>query len=199
MGIYQVVGKQTHLGQQMRNVFYYTTTGALTTTLKQELADVFRVKWSTWATAAGLCNDWSLDGIYIRDVASGGIPGVDLTFTSGVLTGPSALDPLPAQVSLLVIGRTGTVKPNQVRTYLTGLNVTMSDADGFFVAATVVDAFDLAVDLDVLALTGETAYRVAASWTLGSNPYVDDTNIMVTYSAKENPATQKRRRIGRGA
>lgn len=199
MGIYQVVAKQTFLAQQMRNVFYYETVGALDATLKQELADVLRVAWSTFATAAGLSNDWSLDGIYIRDVASGGIPGIDLTFTAGVLTGPSALDPLPTQIALLVIGRSGTVKPNQVRSYLTGLNVTMSDADGFFVAATVVDAFDWAVDMDTLLLTGETGHRVSASWTLGSDPYVDATNELVSYSAKENPVTQKRRRIGRGS
>lgn len=199
MGIYQVVAKQTYLGQQMRNVFYYETTSTLSAAQRQELADVLRVAWATFSAAIGLVDDWSLDGVYFRDVESGGIPGVDLSFTSGVLTGPSVGTPMPAQVSLLVIGRSGTIKPNQVRTYLCGLNTTVSDSDGFFLAANVVDAFDWAVDMDTLALTGDTAHRVAASWTTGEAPFVDDVNELITYSAKENPATQKRRRIGRGS
>ncbi len=199
MGIYQVVAKQTFLGQQIRNVFYYNTTGALDASQLQELADIVRVAWALMDTNVSLVNTWSLDGLYIRDVGSGGIPGADWAFTAGVLTGASGLDPLPTQVGLLVIGRSGTVVPNQVRTYLCGYNVTGIDVDGHFVTAAALHAFNWAVDMDVLAMTGDTAQRVAAHWTIGDDPYVDDTNFLVTYVAKDNPVTQKRRRIGRGA
>ncbi len=199
MGIYQVVAKQTWIGQQVRNVFYYTSTSPLTEARRQEMVDKIRVNWASFNTAAGLCTLWSLDGMYVRDVASGGIPGVDLSFTSGVLVGGVAADPLAAQVGLLVIGRSGTVVPNQVRSYLAGFTEGNMGSAGLFATATVEDAFDWAVDMDVMGLTGDTVNRVSAQWTTGEDPYVVATNELVTYAAKENPVTQKRRRIGRGA
>lgn len=198
MSIYQVVAKQIWLAQEIRNVFYYTTTSALSSSQFQELVDKVRLSWSTMAASGSLADNWQLYGCTVRDVSSGGLDGIEWSFSSGPLVGVSADDSLPTQVALLSIGRSGTTKPKQVRSYLGGMTEGWIANAGVWTAAYLGYVHDWAVDMDTLSLTGDTAYRVAAQWTSPPNPYVDSTNVLVSYAETAVPATQKRRRIGIG-
>lgn len=199
MSILQVVAKQVWLGQQVRNVFYYVPTGALDASQKQELVDKVRLAWATMATSGALETTWQLYGCSVREVGSGGLDGVDFSFTSGPLDGVSGVDTVPTQVCLLVIGRSGTVKPKQVRSYLAGMTEDWLGSNGQWASAYLVYAHDWAVDMDTISVTGEVCNRVAAQWTAPPVPYVSDTNVLISYSETAVPATQKRRRIGVGS
>lgn len=198
MSVYQIVANQTWIGQEVRNVLYYDVDAVLDASQLQEAADKVRLAWATMMASGALADNWVLHSCGIRLVSTPGLDGIEQSFSSGVLAGVSGIDTLPTQIALLVIGRTGTAKPKQVRTYLAGMTEDWLTDGGVWAAAYLAYAHDWASDISTLVVTGEVLVRVAAQWTAPPGPYVDEFNFINSYTETPVPATQKRRRIGVG-
>lgn len=204
MAIWQVVWKQRLLGQEARNVLHYeganTSLGLIELT---EIADQIRASWVTHVGVANQVNDWQLYGIGLRRVDSAGFPSIDVGFTEGPLLGTSSNEALPSQVAMLIHGSTYTQKPNRVRTYLCGLAEGHS-VDGIFTPASVASRVALIEENDELSVGPGTWTRVAVRWAMSNDDppvslgYVTDWNEIDEYFGVSVPATQRRRRIGRG-
>jgi len=198
MAVQQVVHLQRLLGQEVRNVFYYETTHeTLSAAQLQEVADDIRDVWATLNTASGQVNDWQLYGVGIRRVDVAGIPSIDVGFTSGTLVGSSPSESLPTQTAMLCHGVAYVPKPNRVRTYLAG-RAEGHLADGYWNAAALSNVLNWIQALDTLTIDGVSWERVSAQWNL-AHTLVEDWNQITTYFVSDIPATQRRRRIGRGA
>lgn len=196
MPTYQFALKQTWVNQQVRNIFYYDTTFTADPGDLQEAVDLVRAAFVSELTAAQQSNDWSLDGVYVRQVNLAGLLGVDYTFTSGVFAGTNVQENVPTQIALLVLGKGITTPPNRVRTYWGG-HIEGGITNGFWNASRLTNFLNLTEALDELVVTGGTFTRASARW-LPDGSAVSSTNPLTTYQAVAVPATQRRRRIGRG-
>ena len=198
MAVHQVTHLQRFLGQEVRNVYHYETTHeSLSAAQLQELADDIRAAWVSAVGAVNQSNDWSLYGISTRRVDVAGIPGIDVGFTSGALAGTATNESLPSQIAMLAHGVAYVAKPNRVRTYLSGL-VENHLSDGIWASAAMTARLNLMNALDTLTIDGVSWERVSVEWNLAHTAVVE-WNQMFTYFVSEVPATQRRRRIGRGA
>lgn len=196
MPLYQFSVKQTLLEQQVRNVLTYETTFTADPSDIQEAVDEIRSHWATALSTVSLSNDWSLDGVYVRQVNLAGYLGVDYDFTSGVLDGPGAAENVPTQIALLVVGKGTTTPPNRVRTYFAGFTEGHV-VDGKFGSSQLGVFETLMENLDDLSSTSGSFVRVSPRWAADGS-YVVAANPLTTYRAIDVPATQRRRRIGRG-
>lgn len=198
MAVQQVTHLQRFLGQEVRNVFYYETAHeSLSAAQLQEVADDIRALYVAQIGAANISNDWALYGVSIRRVDVAGIPGIDVGFTSGTLSGTATNESLPSQIAMLAHGVSYVAKPNRVRSYLAGL-VENHLVDGYWAAAAMTQRLNLINALDTLTIDGVSWERVAAQWNT-AHTLVDDWNQIATYFISDVPATQRRRRIGRGS
>jgi hypothetical protein len=198
VAIFQVVIKQRWLGQEVRNVLYYDTDlSALTAAQRLQLADGIRAMYVTFATSR-LVNDWSLYAFDIRRVDVPGEPTLEVFPTAGTFVGPVAVESLPTQVALLMHGFSQTSRPNRIRQYIGGLGEG-SMGDGIWLPGAVSGANTLGSSLLAPTVTGSSRFdRVAAGWN-PSRTQVVAFNKILLIGTTEIPATQRRRRIGRGA
>lgn len=198
MAIWQVTHLQRLLGQEVRNVFHYTAAPtSLSAAQLQELADDIKAIYVAGTEDANRTNDWSLYGVNVRRVDVAGVPGQDVGFTGGSLVGASAGENVPTQIAILVHGVSYVTKPNRVRSYLAGHSIS-AIADGLVDAAFRTSALGLIQALDTLTIDGQTFSRVSAQWD-ALHETVVAFNEIDNYFVSDVPATQRRRRIGRGA
>jgi hypothetical protein len=197
MEIYQATCLQSWLGQEIRNVLYYEYSGsAPSSAILQGMADDIRGAWSTGHNTY-LKNTWRLYGVDWRRVDAPGWPTVGFGFTSGDLVGAlSSGEDIPTQIALLVTGTAYAPPPNKVRTYLAGFTEAGLN-NGLFATSVRNAAVTWASAIDTLADSGETMTRVAVKWDR-VNDVVTDYNAVGNYFTSQVPATQRRRRIGRG-
>lgn len=199
MGTYLVTHKAVLLGQQIRNTFYYqTTVGEPSDNEWQDCADEIRADFAAELDTV-LTTEYALYGIDRRRVDIAGLLSFAETFTSGIVLGVSASDPLPTQVAMLVSNKGTTVKPNRARTYLAGLT-DAGAADSLWLVAHM-DAAEAFIDLQSNLNTGGTnpLSRVAAQWNSGHTAVVAINDLSGAASVvSQVPATQRRRRLGVG-
>lgn len=197
MAIWQVAIKQLVAGQECRNVWHYRSVGdSLTAGDLTDLADTIRAGFAGQG-AGNIPNDWQIYGITVRRVDEAGWPGTEVGFTSGPFVGTATNDTLPTQVALLTHGTVMAQQPNRVRTYHTGLAENHC-VDGVW--TTAIRSQKLLVDTTLASINlvdaGEIV-RVAVKWD-PTRSYVVDSNDITTWFSSSIPATQRRRRIGRG-
>lgn len=198
MALYQVAVKQQLLNQEVRNIYYYETSGLLDGSQVQELVDDIRGLYVTHITAASVVDDWRFYGIDFRRVDEPGYLGTSWIPTSGSFVGTNTSDPVPTQVALLVNGYGATQRPNRVRSYLCGWGEGSIGANGQWISSATTSANNFIVAMDTIAVTGDVLTRQAAQWATPDATHVVVWNPIASYAPTGNPATQKRRRIGRG-
>lgn len=198
MPIYQVTANQVWRGFVAQNVFYYDATNTLDTGQKEELADAVRAAWAALDTAIDLDDDWSLNDITLRRVDQPDLPSEVISFTSGPLSGSSTAIPgVPNQIALLISFSAPTTKPRRARSYLAGLVTAHLNQSGAWTTGILDDFAVWAADMDEISVTGETLERVAVEFT-GSPPRVENFNRLTSAAVRNNPATQRRRRLQAG-
>lgn len=199
MPIYQVVVRQTFLGQQLRNVYYYETTDELDTPQKAEVAEEIATAYDTLLGLEGLSDEWSSQGIDIRRVDVADLPTAQFDYLGGDLVGVhTANQALPAQVAILLRGTADTTFPRNTRIYHGGLHAGMMQQSTGLFTTDIVNDFDLFIlQMDNHVITGDSLSRVAVHWD-STNNIVDDWNLVSNYSVAFNPVIQRRRRIGSG-
>jgi len=199
MPIWQVTMKQRVLNQEVRNVIYYLgAQETLSGSEQQELADDMRADWATTTGLINnvLCTAWRLYGINLRRVDEPGWPSIDLGFTSGELVGTGSAEVMPTQVAVLIHGTAYAQKPNRVRTYLGGVQEAAIAASQVTPAAQAT-ILTFAGVLHSESIGGDLWKRVAAKWDT-DRTHVVAYNEITNYAVSATPATQRRRRIGRG-
>ncbi len=199
MGTYMVTHKMTWLLQQIRNVYYYeTTAGEPTDGEWQDIVDEIRGDYDAELKAL-MSENWQYDGIDRRRVDSAGLLSFAEVPTAGILLGTNVNDSVATQVALLVSVKGTTVKPNRARTYLGGFcEDTLNDS--LFTASARTPGEDfVAFQSDLNAIGTNPLQRVAAQWNTGHTAVIASNDLSgATPVASEVPATQRRRRIGRG-
>ena len=198
MAIYQITALMSWRDQACRNVFHYETTDVLDSSQLTEAADAVRAAYASLDSGSKLVNDWILQGVTIRRVDLPDLPGIDVSFTSGSLSGTVINAGTINQAALIVSGQALTTKPRRVRTYLCGWEQDAITDGGFWDSAALSNAASWRAAMDELAVTGDNLARVAVEYT-GTPPRVTASNRIEVYSTRANPGTQRRRRIGVGA
>ena len=197
MPVYQVTTLQTLVGQEIRNVYYYETAGVLSTSQLEEAVEEIANAYVVLEANTSLVPEWSVRGANFRRVDVPQLPGIDFFFDGGPIVGSDTEDPLPTQVCILISGKAYTAPPRNVRTYHGGMHHGLMFNNGTWLGSTVT-AFELWVaEMDILTLTGESMFRVAASWA-ADHSEVTAWNRIIQYEVSFNPATQRRRRLGEG-
>lgn len=195
--IYQVVANQAYLLQQVRNVFYYDTGVIVPTDADlQALADEVRTSW-VGSLAGALSTAYALNSVNLRRVDAPGFPGFDRAFTSGPLTGTNGNPPLATQLGLLVHGRSSTLRPNRVTSFMTGLCEDNFGTAGTYSTAILASMLTWALNMDSQATPSGTFFRVAVQWDL-ARTFVVAFNRPTSYSAVAVPGALGSRRIGSG-
>ena len=198
MPTYQVAARQVWRSQECRNILYYDCADVLSAAQGQEVADAVRAAYSNLVNPNGQEDAWSLYGIDLRRVDVADLPGAFFQFTSGALVGvESSIKGMPNQIACVVSLQAPTTKPRRARMYVAGMSIGSWEDGGTFSGTYVGWVEDMVDDLDTITVTGDTLLRVAAQWS-GSPPAVTATNRLQSYIVRDNPGTQRKRRIGTG-
>lgn len=199
MGTYLVTWKQTLLGQEIRNTFYYVTTvGEPSDSEWQDVVDEIRTDLVA-ASDTRWSDQWLWYGIDRRRVDTAGLLTFSEVPTLGDFPGTDLVEPVPTQVCLLISNKGVTTKPNRARSYLGGfVNDVMTDSlwqSGIRIAMETL--IDLQSDLNGAGTN--PLQRVAAQWNTSHTVVLVTNDISGAASvASVVPATQRRRRIGVG-
>ena len=191
-----IVWNYTFHSQQVKNVMVFSNMAVGATDL-QALADDARAYWVTYV--APVCdNNLRLDSITV--VYNAGLPiySIEVPFTSGPALGLVAGDSLPTQVALLVSTKALQAPPNRGRVFIPGIAQT-HNADGQWdqVAVDGCIAFiDALANQGLDYLTNVAFLRIARRNVDGT---IDVTAPVDQVVGHNNPATQRRRRIGVGS
>lgn len=195
MGTLKVVAKiRWDTPVEGRNVFYFHGNDALMSN-KQAIADGLRSAYARMT--ADIANNVQLYACDFYDLALPEEPGMEQTFTSGVLTGTNGGELLPQQVALLVSFRAQANKPNRARKYLGGFSEG-NLVDGVWYSTLLTHAGQFATDmLGFSALTSLDCDFATYGAQTGTPPtYVLRT--LDTYKVSAIPVVQRRRRPGVG-
>lgn len=191
---WQFTAKQTLLGQQIRNIWYFSGGGVEANI--QNVIDYMRLAYVN-NIATGLVDNWSLDSWDVKDVGTAGLPTVEYSMTLGKLTGGSVAVPLPSSDSCLITFRANVAKPNLTRKFLGGVSVGALGGDALFNSTFVGEVEDFCDD--VLDITSTyTGVAVASVQWSGDKSYVTGANIMTFRVVNSNPSPIGRRKQGRG-
>jgi hypothetical protein len=194
MGHLLVVVKQQLLGQEVRNTLWFGG-GDATIANAQDIVDEVADAWVD-ELKPSLVDDWNLYGFDVYDKEVAGFPAVALTPTGGTIVGDSAADPLPTQIAGLVKFTAPVAPPNRNRKYLCGFHESSTTAGLFTATVTghMQDWADRLLDIAAATSLGITLEVVALALdgtVVGGNP-------LEAASVSNNPATQRRRRLGVG-
>lgn len=194
MGHLLTVAKQTCIGQEIRNTFYWGGNDA-TLANAQSIIDAMRDAWYD-NLRIDLAPEWTLYAFDVYDKTQAHYPGVEYIPTSGSVVGANGSDALPPQLAALVNFKAPVPPPNSNRKYLGGL-AENNQTDGLFLSGFIADCGAWAADIlavpttTSLAITLEVVSLAADGTVIGGNP-------LESYVVRQVPATQKRRRIGVG-
>lgn len=198
MAIYQIVENQAWRAQEVVNVHHYTSTSPLSTSQLEEAAEALRDARVALDDATNLANDWSWRDITARRVDVGGLPGLDYQAASGIYVGSvTATNATANQVAALVSFAANSVKPRRGRSYLAGIWSGQMQDSGLWTTGLVADMAVWAAAIMELTVTGDTLFKTAVTLA-GNPPLVTASNVLTEFVPRDNPATQRRRRIGSG-
>jgi len=193
MANYQVTFNQIVGTKPIVNVFYMTTTGG--TPDGQAFADDFRAALVAYSCDDNQSNAWSATGLSLRQMDGGGAFSLDYPFTSGALVGADASGALPAGSCLLVSLQSENARPNRGRVYVGGLSENALSGGLFPVGARTPwrDLFNDYANGRVVSGV-EWSLRIARPDFIGNTWTLD--NPVDVVAARQNPASQRRRRLG---
>lgn len=174
MANFQMRLDQRLLGEAIYNITYWELPADDSVTL-QEFADGIRASYVTHVEPY-LSNDWSIEGITVRQMDGAGAFSFPQPFTSGTLVGGSASNNLPLFNALLV--STGYIgpRPNRGRVYFGGVTEGSNDTDATWLGPDLQAFVDLVTAWkDGISTTAGSAFlRIVRpdftlnSWTLSS-------------------------------
>lgn len=197
MAIFQVRLDQSLQGQEVKNILYYETVATeIGGGDAQDLADTFRAIFAATAMSQARAAAWTLDSITLRRVDQAGWPSYQVGFTNGSLSGTGGGEALPNQAAMLYIGTVYSQPPNRVRTYIAGLNEGQTTL-GLWEPAAIERELIAWDSIRNMSAGGFELNRVSVKWA-PDNSFVTDWNVITNSRIEAVPATQRRRRIGRG-
>lgn len=192
----RIVAKMTLAGQEVRNVFYVAG-GDATHENAQDIVDAIAgVYEDNWMPAA--TTNLGLYGFDVKELDDPENPTIEYLPTGGAIAGEVTGDLAPTQIAALVSFKSVTAPPNRKRTYLPGLAEGAFDADALLnntVRAAMVSWADAMLDL---ATTTSLAIAFVIARIEPTTQVLVGSNILTQYLLSIVPATQRRRRIGRG-
>jgi hypothetical protein len=195
MGHLLTVAKQSWLGQECRNTFYWGGNDAVMANA-QDIVDALAACWSDNIDQY-LDNGWSLYGFDVYDKTIPGVPGVEYTPTAGAVPGTGNSAEVATQLAALVTFKGQVAPPNTNRKYLAGA-----------LASSLVDSKWNSTFLAAMQAWGEqvlevpTATSLAIAFevvTLNEDGTVAGGNILENAFARAIPATLRSRRLGVGS
>lgn len=192
----RIVAKMTLVGQEVRNVFYVSG-GDATHANAQDICDAIAAAYEDeWMPVA--INQLSLYGFDVKELDDPANPTIEYLPTGGAVGGGVTGDVAPTQIAALISFKSVTAPPNRKRTYLPGLAEGAFDGNGMLngtVRAAMISWADAMLALD-------TTTSLAIAFVISRIEPVTQTlvgsNILTQYLLSFVPATQRRRRIGRG-
>lgn len=194
MGHLLTVAKQRLLGQEIRNTFWWggnDATMANAQAIIDEMADAWEVE-----IKANLVPEWTLYEFDVYDKTIPSVPGLQFLPTAGAVVGTNANDLLPTQIACLVTYKAQVAPPNSNRKYLGGFSDN-AIVNGLYTAPFITTISNWAqrmLDLPTatgLAVVLEVVLLLPDGTVSGGNP-------LEYFLVRDNPATQRRRRIGVG-
>lgn len=191
-----IASRATLLGQEIRNVFYYRVVGTPDPANFQAYVDALDTAWKG-AMQSGHVGAYNQYGYDIKDAEIPGQPTAFIVPTAGAWSGTASGEPVPAQIAGLVSFRSSTPPPNKGRKYLAGLgeNALVNGRWGPTLLGFLEDWGNAVIEIDAGLGTDPD---LAAVELTGSPPIVTSSNEFTFSSATDNPATQRRRRLGLG-
>lgn len=192
-----VILNQTLYSQQVRNVLWFAYSGTLDAAGRQDIADYIRGVWLASTLRSIQVDNWALDNISIRDAYTVG-PYATVPFTDGPLFGTHAANNAVTQVSMLAsLINTGLTAPTRGRVYIAGVTTAGIDGNGLWPNSYT----DLAETLMAGLQNGTTGLgeninlRICRRNVDGAAQVLNTVDSVIV---RNNPATQRRRRIGVG-
>jgi hypothetical protein len=199
MSIYQMVVKgSAGTGIQLRNIHHFEFPGYVPTPAElEEAAEALATHYETWLVNM-FAAQVSIRAIDLRRVDIGDLPTQEYVPDGWPVSGTGTGDMLPTQVSALVIWKAPTTYPRSTRTYVFPMTETASGPVGGIQSANVTALFGFSIDMETLAITGQTdANKVAVEY--GGVPRAVILSNPVSAAPVPNVwATQRRRRPGVG-
>ena len=189
--------EQTSLGQRIQNVLVFTDIPT-DSAGRQEVADAIYDLYNANGVSTHMHTQWEIFGITFRYNESLPIFSVLVPFTAGAYNGVQS-SPMANQVSMLVSTQYVGGTPNRGRAYFGGFSEGALNNSGLFAGVALTDytalmeAFRDGIPWD--APNHLMQLRIARRSVNGT---INFTNPVETVLAQENPAIQRRRRIGQG-
>jgi hypothetical protein len=192
MGIFQVVPKQSWLGQETRNVLYYSAPDNLTPTQKLTLCTNIADVWDEHIRGF-LVDDWSMYAFDVRRVDIAAQPTLEFVPAGFPMIGGAVTDSVATQVALLATYSAATPRPNRGRSYLCGLNEgEITNSLWNFDTIVFFNEFVTALRNPEYA-SGQNAAQHIARWN-ASNTAISLSNPVSGGQCSNLPATQRSRR-----
>lgn len=196
MTLRMVVNAQ-YEGQQVKNVHHFVGAGTIPTNY-QDIADAYRTILANTISPRQV-ESYRVDDVTFYDLDLDPTFGIDISFTAGPLTGSLGDFGSVTQVAVLVSWKSQTQPPNRGRTYLAGFSSGAITTDGLWNALAVQEATDFANDM--LDFSTAVGSDVQLAIYRAPNSAIDPTEVAnpaTQGTISDNPATQRRRRIGVG-
>ena len=198
MAIYSCGVRMNWRGQLCMNIHHYETTNPLNSSQEDELVDGIDAVYGGLDTVNNsMDDDWGVNAIDLRRVDLPDLPSVRIVPTSPTEGDAVGNNAIVNQASLLVSFSARTTKPRRGRSYLPGFHSARLNDGGTFDADATNAAATWANAILNIALTGDSAVKVAVTYT-GDPPRVTAWNPLTDFSVNGNPAIQRRRRLGQG-
>jgi hypothetical protein len=143
-----------------------------------------------------LVDNYAYTGATLYDSFAPGVPGSHFLPSAGARAGANTGDPLPPQIALLLNFWAYEQRPNRKRVYLAGLSEAVVTA-GLWHATQMARANAIVADIiDFATFSGMSiTMGCAGPWGMNGSYVINDIDAG---RAEQVPATQRRRRRGRG-
>lgn len=192
-----IILEQNCLGSRIQNVMVFTDIPT-DSVGRQEVADAIYDQYNSLGISNHLHTQWDIFGVTFRYNDSLPIFSVLVPFTAGAYNGVQS-SPQASQVAMLVSTQYVGATPNRGRAYFGGFAENALNNSGLFTSP-AMDDFTALMEY----------FRDGIPWNGGANVAqlriarrafdgtIATSNPVETVLAQENPASQRRRRIGQG-
>lgn len=198
MAQYEIVLRATAPFGEMLSVLHYDIVSGPDPADWQEVSDEFRGQLSAFI-AGNTINTVTYTGIDVREDVPGAV-GINVPFSAGNLVGSSTDNDLAPQMAVLVRKLTDNlVNPAVGRIYHGGLSAAFLAAGGTWGAALLSDVGDFWEAMRIITIPSGTELQMVIKASDPTKPNTVPYNTVASVSARSNPVTQRRRRIGAGS
>lgn len=184
-------------GNSCINTFHYLSDSSTTGSI-QAAVDYIRQMYVNYLQSR-LADDYSFDTITVTNMELAELMGVAYTPTSGAFAGSSVGDLLPPANAILIEWRTGTLKPNRGRSYISGWNNTASGTGGGVNSAAITDLTNWCNQMDAFTAGDGSQWAMHVYSPTLSVPPAVVSNQITSFTIKEEWSGQRSRRVGRGS